>query len=149
VKVSVDVAINGTKEAIWQVITDIEGAVERIEGIQKVEVLEKPDDSFVGFKWRETRIMFGKEATEVMWVTDAEENKGYQTRAESHGAIYISTFTIEEKEDHCVLTMGFESQVVSIGGRLMDKVFGKMMKGATEKDLRKDLEDIKAYIEGV
>lgn len=148
-KVSVDVAINGTKEAIWQVITDIEGAVERIEGIQKVEVLEKPDDSFVGFKWRETRIMFGKEATEVMWVTDAEENKGYQTRAESHGAIYISTFTIEEKEDHCVLTMGFESQVVSIGGRLMDKVFGKMMKGATEKDLRKDLEDIKAYIEGV
>jgi len=39
--------------------------------------------------------------------------------------------------------------VVSIGGRLMDKVFGKMMKGATEKDLRKDLEDIKAYIEGV
>lgn len=146
--VSVDVAIKGTKEAIWQAITDIEGSVDRISGIQKVEVLENPETGFVGFKWRETRTMFGKEATEVMWVTDAEENKGYQTRAESHGAIYVSTFTIEEKEDHCVLTMGFGSESTGIGGKLMEGIFSRMMKKNLEKDMRKDLEDIKAYIEG-
>jgi hypothetical protein len=147
-KVTVDVNIKGSKEAIWRAITDIEGSVNRISGIQKVEVLEKPENTFIGFKWRETRIMFGKEATEIMWVTEAEENKGYKTRAESHGAVYISSFDIEEKEDGCILAMGFESQAVSLGGRIMDKVFGKMMKGATEKDLRKDLEDIKASVEG-
>ncbi len=147
-KVSVAVKIEGTKESIYQAITDIEHSVERIVGILKIEVLEKPESGFVGFKWRETRIMFGKEATEVMWVTDAEENKGYRTRAESHGAVYISSFDIEEQGEACILTMGFESEAVGIGGRVMDKVFGTMMKGATEKDLKKDLEDIKRYVEG-
>lgn len=147
-KVSVSVAVKGSKEAIWHAITDIESAADRISGIQKVEVLEKPEEGFIGFKWRETRTMFGKEATEIMWVIDAEENKGYQTRAESHGAVYISTFIIEEKEDHCVLTMGFGSQATGIGGKLMEGLFSKMMKKGLEKDMKKDLEDIKAYIEG-
>jgi len=147
-EVSVNVAINGSKESIWQAITDIESAVDRISGIEKVEILEKPEDGFIGFKWRETRTMFGKEATEVMWVTDAEENKRYQTRAESHGAVYISTFTIEEKEDHCVLTMGFGSQATRLDSRLMQGLFGKLMKKGLKKDMKKDLEDIKAFIEG-
>lgn len=146
-KVSVDVAIKGSKDAIWRAITDIENSADRISGIQQIEVLENPDKGFVGFKWRETRIMFGKEATEVMWVTDAQDYKGYKTRAESHGAIYISTFLISEREDHCVLTMGFESQAVGIVGKLMDRIFGNVMKKATEKDLLQDLKDIKTYVE--
>lgn len=146
-KVSVEVKIKGTKEAVWQAITDIEHSIDWIAGIQKVEVLENPEESFIGFKWRETRIMFGKEATEVMWVTDAETNKGYRTRAESHGAIYISSFNIEEQNEECSLTMGFESEAVSIGGKLMDTFFGRMMKKSTEKELMKDLVDIKAFVE--
>lgn len=147
-KVSVAVTIEGTKEAIYQAITDIEHSVDRIDGILKIEVLEKPESGFVGFKWRETRIMFGKEATEVMWVTDVEENKGYRTRAESHGAVYISSFDIEEQGDTCILTMGFESQAVRLMGKLMDGIFGKMMAKSTERELMKDLEDIKKHIEG-
>ena len=146
-KVSVEVEIQGTKEAIWKATTDIEHSHQMISGIHKIEVLEKPETGFIGFKWRETRTMFGKEATEVMWVTEAEENIGYKTRAESHGAIYISSFTIEEKDDHCLLTMGFESQAVSLVGKLMDGLFGKMMGKSTEKELRKDLEEIKRFIE--
>lgn len=147
-RVSVEVRIEGTKEAVWKATTDIENSEQVISGIHKIEVLEKPKDGFVGFKWRETRTMFGKEATEVMWVTDAEENKFYCTRAESHGAIYLSTIEIEEKEEACILRMGFESQVVSLMGKLMDGVFGKMMVKTTEKELMKDLADIKKYVEG-
>lgn len=146
-KVSVEVKIQGTKEDIWKATTDIENSHQMISGIHKIEVLDKPETGLIGFKWRETRTMFGKEATEVMWVTEAEENKGYKTRAESHGAIYISSFTIEERDDHCLLAMGFEIQAVSLMGKLMNGVFGKMMAKSTEKELLKDLEDIKRYIE--
>jgi len=146
-KVSVEVKIQGTKEDIWKATTDIEHSDHMISGIHKIEVLDKPETGFIGFKWRETRTMFGKEATEVMWVTEAEENVGYKTRAESHGAIYMSSFIIEERNDHCLLAMGFESQAVSLMGKLMDGVFGKMMAKSTEKELLEDLEDIKRYIE--
>jgi hypothetical protein len=54
---------------------------------------------------------------------------------------------IKEKADGCILSMGFESQAVSFGGRLMDMVFGRMMAKSTEKALNVDLADIKAYIE--
>ena len=148
-KVSTSVEIKGTREQIWKVITDIEGSKQVISAIMEIEVLDRPEEGFVGFKWRETRMMFGKEATEVMWVVESEENEYYMTRAESHGAVYLSSIWIEESEDGCVLHMGFESQAVSFGGRLMDMFFGRMMAKSTEKGLQEDLLDIKQYVEGV
>ncbi len=112
-KVQVSIPIKASKESIWNVISDIENAEKNITGIEKVEVLEKPDDGLNGLKWRETRTMFGKEATEVMWVTDSEPNRFYKTRAESHGMIYVSTMEIESGEDHEVLTMSFEGEAQS------------------------------------
>jgi len=92
-KLEAKVCIDGTKEQIWQVITDIENSVNIIQAIEEIEVLEKPAEGLVGLKWRETRTMFGQTATEVMWITDAKENEFYQTRAENHGAIYVSKLT--------------------------------------------------------
>ncbi|MGI9263993.1 MAG: SRPBCC family protein, partial [Gammaproteobacteria bacterium] len=68
-KVSTSIDIASPAENVWAVITDIENCVGRISSILDIEVLEKPETGFVGFKWKETRKMFGKEATEVMWVT--------------------------------------------------------------------------------
>ena len=61
-----------------------------ISGIEKIEVLEKPSHGLVGLKWEETRIMFGKTAIEIMWITEAEDNSHYQTRAEHRNVVYIS-----------------------------------------------------------
>jgi len=81
-KLSAKTAINAPKEAIWGVITDIENATKNLNGVEKVEILEQPSDGLVGLKWIETRTIFGKTATETMWITEAVENKFYQTRAE-------------------------------------------------------------------
>lgn len=139
--------INASKEAVWAVICDIENADKNISGINKVEILDQPKDGIVGLKWRETRTMFGKEATEVMWVTDAETNKYYRTRAESHGAIYISTMSIEDRGDTSIISMGFEGEAVTFGAKVGNFIFGKMMLKSTEKALMVDLEDIKKVVE--
>lgn len=146
-KAYVEVSINGTKEAIWNVISDIRNAEKNISGIQKIEVLEEPTEGILGFKWRETRIMFGKEATEDMWITHSEPNSYYKTRAESHGAEYLTTMKIEEKVDSCILSMEFESESVSFMAKIMNVVFGRMMKNSTEKALLEDLNDIKNVVE--
>ena len=146
-KIKTEVVINGTKEDVWRVITDIDGSVETIRAIESIDVLEKPDVGVVGLKWKETRTMFGQQATEVMWITDAKENEYYQTRAESHGAIYVSRFDLEEDGDKTLLTMGFEGEALGFGAKVMSFLTGFMFKGATEKALKEDLIDIKAAVE--
>lgn len=146
-KVEAKVSINGTKEQIWQAITDIENSVNTIKAIEEIEILEKPASGFVGLKWRETRTMFGQSATEVMWITDAKENEYYQTRAENHGAIYISKLKIEEQGDENSLSMGFEGEPQSMFAKIMAFVTGFIFKNATQKALKEDLENIKAFVE--
>ena len=146
-KLKAEIIINGTKEQIWQVITDIEGSIDRISAIEKIDILDKPESGMLGLKWEETRTMFGKSATEIMWITDVVENEYYQTRAESHGAIYKSRLQIEESGDKSKLTMEFEGEAQSAFAKTMSFLTGFMFKSATEKALQEDLKDIKAYVE--
>ncbi len=145
--VEVQVDINGTKEEVWKVITDIENSVDTISGIEKIEVLEKPADSFVGLKWRETRTMFGRTATEVMWITDTVENQSYKTRAESHGAVYITTLEISDADENVRLSMNFEGMPQTFGAKIMSALTSGMVKKSTEEALMQDLIDIKAKVE--
>jgi len=144
---AVQVDIKGSRERIWQVIADIENSVNVIGGIEKIEILEKPEEGILGLKWRETRTMFGKEATEVMWITEAEENGYYATRAESHGSVYITQLQITGENDSSVLSMEFRARAQSVGAKILSFIFSGILKKSMEKALRQDLEDIKAAVE--
>lgn len=146
-KLSVSVQINASAEEVWKGITDFENCANYIQGIKSLEILEQPQGTWNGFKWKETRIMFGKEATETMWITNFEENKFYETRAENHGAIYISTMSIEPNENGSTLTMSFAGEAQSLMGKIMSKAMGWMMIKPMKKMLLQDLTDIKNHIE--
>ena len=146
-KIQTEIVINATKEEVWHVITDIENSVNTIGAIERIEVLDKPETGVLGLKWKETRTMFGQEATEVMWITDAKENEYYQTRAENRGAVYVSRLALKEAGENTILTMGFEGEAQSFGAKLMSFLTGFMFKGATQKAIQQDLIDIKAAVE--
>lgn len=141
------VTINGSKEAIWAVIADIENAPAIVSTNEKVEILERSENGLVGLKWRETRTLFGKTATEVMWITDAAENEFYKTRAESHGFIYISTTSISEQDGSNSLTMTHESRPQGFAAKLLSIPMGFVFKGVFKKAILQDLNDIKAAVE--
>ena len=146
-KAHAEVVIAAPRETVWSVVTDIQGAAATIKAIEKVAVLDTPPRGLVGLKWRETRTMFGKQATEVMWITAAEENSHYETRAESHGSIYRTRVLLAGRDGSTVLRMEFEGTPVKLGAKLAWGVMGFMLKGATRKALQKDLDDIKQAIE--
>src|SRR5262245_5800786 len=108
--VEAQVTINGSKEAIWAAITNIENASETISGIENIEVLEKPANGLVGLKWRETRTLFGKPATAEKWITDAAVNQFYKAKAESDGFVFICTKRISESSGGTTLTESHESK---------------------------------------
>ena len=146
-KLKVQIPIQGDKESIWNVITDIENCSTNIKGIEKVEILHKPDNDLVGLKWVETRTLFGKTATETMWITEAVKYKYYKTRAESHGAVYTTYVFISEESGTTYLGMEFSSEAQSFGAKMMAVIFGFMFKNATKKLLIQDLNDIKEIVE--
>ena len=144
---STSIEISKPKAEVWNAVTDIPNAVGMISGIISVEVLENPETGLVGFKWKETRKMFGKEATEIMWITDAGENEYYCTRAESHGSVYKTRLSLNDDDGNTRLTMAFTGEPQTMGAKILSFVMGGFMKGSMEKELQKDLVDIRNFVE--
>ena len=144
--VEAQVTIHGPKAKIWAAITDIENASKTMSGIENIEVVEKPANGLVGFRWRETRMLFGKPATVEKWITDAAENEFYETRAEDSGFVFITTLRISEGNGGMTLTSSHDSKPQGIAARLKSTPMF-LFKGVARKALLQDLNDIKSAVE--
>lgn len=145
--VSSSVQMNAPTGRVFEVMTDLAGAAERISGIKSLEVLT--DGPFgVGTRFRETRVMFGKEATEVMEVTAVTPGEGYVVEAESCGSHYTSTIRVTAEGGGTRLSMEFHARPLSFVAKVMGAVMGPLMKRVCVKAIAQDLADIKAAVEG-
>ena len=144
--VEAQVVINGSKAAVWAVITDIANAATIIRGIEKIEVVEKPTSALVGLKWKETRMLFGKPATVEKWITEAKENDFYTTSAEDSGFVFVTTQRLSGNDGGITLTSAHETLPQGFAAKLksLPMVF---FKGAIKKAIAKDLNDIKKAVE--
>jgi hypothetical protein len=79
-KVQDSISINADRARVFEVFCDLENAAANIGAITKLEVLAGPAQLNLGTRWRETRTMFGQQATEEMWVTGYEQDASYWPR---------------------------------------------------------------------
>lgn len=146
-KITVQIQIDKSKEAVWSAISDIENSAQMISGIIKLTVLEKPMEGLVGLKWEETRKMFGKESSETMWITETVEGEYYCTRAVNQGAIYLTKMSVAETGTNMLLSTTFAGSSNSLFIKLLSSIMGLFVKKSMEKMLQADLIDIKRFIE--
>lgn len=144
--VEAQITINKNKTDVWTAITIISNAADIIRGVEKIEILNEPASGFVGLKWRETRIYFGKPSVIDKWITDALENKFYKTRAEMDGFIFLTSMTISESGDNVILTSSHETKSQSFIAKIksLPMIF---FKGMLKKAILQDLNDIKTAVE--
>lgn len=139
--------VQAPTERVWALATDIARWPETLSGVDRVEVLS--GDGFgPGTRWRETRTMLGRQATEEMWVTAVDPGRSYTVEAESHGARYVSTFTFTAttpQQTEVVLTFGAEPQ--GTVAKVLAKVTGPLASRSVAKALQKDLDDLAAAAE--
>lgn len=146
-EVNVEIEINESKEKVWKAITDIENSESMISGILKINVLVQPEDELVGLKWEETREMFGQQAMETMWITEAVENEYYCTRAESHGSVYITRLSLNDSSDNTLLRMSFTGLAQTMMANILSFLMAPLIKKSMKKALLKDLQEIKTFVE--
>lgn len=130
-------------DIVWAIITDLERSPEIIGAISHVERLDSGRNFGVGTRWRETRTMFGREATEEMVITAVEPGTSYTVEADGHGAHYVSTMRLEAIGDRATkLHMTFDAQPDGLVSKVMANTVGRLMMGSTRKALERDLTDI-------
>ena len=83
--------IDAPLDRVFEVFTDLPGTPGRISAITKLEVLTDGPIG-VGTRWRETRVMFGREATETMEITAIDPPRSYSAAANSCGCHYETMF---------------------------------------------------------
>ena len=135
--------VDAAPARVWSVLIDIENAADTLSGVESVELLG-PATYAIGTRWRETRIMFGKKATEEMWVTAVDAPRRTVVEAESSGAHYPTIFTVEAEGTGSRLSLEFSGRPVtdSLGQRLIWSTVGKLGLSAAAKTMRVDLDDI-------
>ncbi len=129
-------------ERVWAVATDLAGAPRVVRGIESVEVLS-PGDFGVGTRWRETRTMMGRSATEEMTVTAMEPQRSYTTEAVRPGVRYLSTVAVAPSGDGgSDLTMTFGARPTSTFVRVLGSVTGPLGRRVIARALAQDRADI-------
>ena len=135
-------------QRVWDVATDLEGSPQVVRGIDAVEVLT-PGPFGVGTRWRETRTMMGRSATEEMTVTAVEPQRSYRVEAASRGAHYVSTFAFAPSADGGTdVTTTFGGRPTSTMARVLGAVTAPLGRRAVTTALEQDLHDIAAAAEG-
>ncbi|MFH5832868.1 SRPBCC family protein [Halalkalibaculum sp. DA3122] len=140
--ITTSIAIDAPAELVFKTIADIRNFSEAVPDIVEVEFLSKSTYG-VGTRFRETRVMYGREATEELEVTELVENSRIRIVAESHGVRWDSLFTVEETGEETTLTLVMDIQPQKFMARIMTP----LMKGSIRKALVKDMEAVKKYCE--
>lgn len=146
--VVVERRIAAAQGRVWEALTDLGGMERMVSGVTKVEVLSKGTFG-VGTRWRETRRMFGKDATEEMWVTASEPPERYVVEAESHGGHYVSEWDLRPGgPTSMTVRMTFTAVPTGAVTGLLAKVLGGIGARSVSRAVAKDLDDVAAWVEG-
>ena len=136
-------------ETIWAVLTDVPNAHRTSSGVESIEILTagvyEP-----GFRWRETRRMFGMKSTEELMVQTADAPHSTTVVAESGGTEYKTVFHITaDAGGGSTLYMHFAAVTAHAPAvsRVVMAVMGRFAEKATRKTMEKDLADIAAEAE--
>jgi hypothetical protein len=142
--------VNAAPAATFAAFGDLPNAERMISSIKKLEILT---DGPVGkgTRFRETRTMFGRDAIEVMEITEWHPHASppsYTVHGDSCGMLFDSTFRFHPENGGRSTRVEFEmrTKAVSLFAKLMAPM-SFVMSRAMKKCLLADLADMKRHLE--
>lgn len=134
--------INAPIDLVFKTVADINNFSKARTNIAKIEFLSEIR-SGVGARFKETRLMNGKESVTELEVTEFVEGQHIRFVADSHGTVWDSIFTVKPVDGKTELELIMDAKA----GNFMANMMDKMIKGMVEKALEKDMDAVKAYCE--
>jgi uncharacterized protein YndB with AHSA1/START domain len=142
--------IDAPTDAVWRVLTDVEGFEAVLSGVTRVERLAGAGYT-IGTRWRETRRAMGRDESQELEVVGVDEGRSTMLAAESHGLAQRTEFTLEPAGGGTVLRMRFSGTFQSLSWvqRVAARLTAKLGESTMRKMMQQDLDDIAAAAEGL
>jgi len=140
--ISVTRNINAPIDLVSKALSDISNLPNTNPDIVKVEFLSDIKLG-IGTKFRETRMMKGKESITELEITEFAENDRIRMVADSHGTIWDSVFTVKVVGDQTELNLTMEAKA----HKLIPKILNPLLKDVYIKGLEKHLDALKSFCE--
>jgi len=134
--------INAPIELVFETVADIRNFSKAIPHITNVEFLTEQQVG-LGTRFRETRLMKGKEASTELEVTEYVENESIRLVADSHGCVWDTIFTVTPKDGGVELKMVMDARP----HKLMARIITPLIKGMVAKAVGEDMDAVKSYCE--
>ncbi|MEM8866280.1 MAG: SRPBCC family protein [Planctomycetota bacterium] len=148
---SLNAMINAPVDQVFALATDLSRAAEYIDGIDQIEILTEGPIG-VGTKWRETRTMFGKQATETLDITgfqpplDVNSPASYTAECESCGCHFVSEFQFHPAAEGTHVELQLTTRPITLFAKLLSPLTALTM-GACKKAMEQDLANLKRAAE--
>ncbi|MFQ5843425.1 MAG: SRPBCC family protein [Planctomycetota bacterium] len=142
IRITVTRTIASPVEVVFATAADIRRFSKALPHIVRFEFLSEVR-SGVGTRFRETRLMRGKEQTTELEVTEYIQDDRIRMVADSHGTVWDTVFTVAPNEGGTTLAMTMDARAYKLFPRLLNPLVMGMIKKAVERDM--DL--VKAFCE--
>jgi len=121
-------------EDVFRTVADIRQFSQAISYITNVEFLSEQKTG-VGTRFRETRLMRGREALAVLEVTEHAENDRIRLVCDMHGTVWDTVFTVRDMGGQVELLMVMEARARKWVSGLMTTLSGALILKAVESDM--------------
>ena len=139
--------INAPVDRVFALFTDVHSFQANVKAINKIEVLSDDKTGIgKGTKWRETRTMFGKDATEILWFSAFAPNQRVVISAFSCGTEYNTTYTFTEVDGGTEVTLTMAMKPKTLLAKILGFI-GRFMVWPMIKELETDMDDVKKIAE--
>ena len=134
--------INAPVELVFKTIAHIEEFSKVVNDIVNIEFLSD-NKTGTGTRFRETRMMKGKEATTELEVKEYVENEKVRIVADSQGTVWDTLFTVKKEDDKTMLS----TAMVAHTNNIFAKLINSMIRSIIAKAVEKDMDAVKVYCE--
>ena len=144
-KVKANCTINATKDEVFNAFSDLKNLANNVRAIKSIELLT-PGDVGIGSKFKETRVMFGKESSETMEITQFSPPDYFKEEAQSNGMHYVTEWRFIAEGNKTTVSIDFSGKSTTSTARLLNILFSFMTSGM-KKAFLADMDDLKKMLE--
>ncbi|MCA8986752.1 MAG: SRPBCC family protein [Planctomycetaceae bacterium] len=134
--------IHASVEQVFRTVADINNYSAAVPHIIKVEFLSEQQTG-VGTRFRETRLMNQREESTILEVTEYVEDEMIRLVSDAGGTIWDSQFTVVPNGDVVDLNMRMEIKPY----KLMARLFMPLIRNMVVKGVEKDMDCVKQWCE--
>jgi carbon monoxide dehydrogenase subunit G len=134
--------IDAPLDEVFHVVADIAHFSQAVPQITKVEFLTD-QRSGIGTRFRETRLMSGREQQVELEVTEYVPSDRVRLVADAGGTIWDTLFTVTPAGAQTKLAMAMEARAY----RLLAKIMNPLIRRMVVKGVERDMDAVKEYCE--